>query len=470
MPPSVVVLLADGVRPDTLAAAMDAGALPALARLRHEGGFHEVSTVFPSVTGPAYSPFLMGRFPGPIGLPGIRWFDRDRMACSFPDYSRSYVGYQIRAVDQDLAADAPTIFELVPGSLGALSVITRGLPPAQRVASLTARSALRAAYTHFTGNVAGWLEVDREVADEVVRRVATEHPAYTWASFTGVDKASHARGQGDPTVRDALRIVDDTAARIRADAERDGRWQDMHLWIVSDHGHSPVTSHEDLAGLFTVMGHRVRAHPWVMLPFAQTAVMVSGNAMAHLYLELHRRTRPWWPALAPRHEGLISMLLSRPSVDLVMLPVDAERCEVRSRRGDVGVVSLIAGHYSYFPAIGDPLGVGRGLQGVDADEAYEATRHTDYPDSVVQIARLAASPRSGDIILSAARGWDFRSRYEPIPHVSSHGALHREHMLVPLLVNRPVARAPRRTTDVMPSTLAALGLDMPPSLDGVSFL
>ncbi len=467
---SVVVLLADGVRPDTLAAAMDRGDLPALARLRGEGGLHTVSTVFPSVTGPAYAPFLMGRFPGPVGLPGLRWFDRERSACSFPDYTRSYVGYQMRDVDRDIDPNAPTIFELAPSSLAALSVITRGLPVENRVAGLSLASALRAARTHFTGNVAGWLEIDREVADAVVRRVGAERPAYTYAAFTGVDKVSHARGHDHPMVIDALRIVDDTAARIRADAERDGAWRDMHLWIVSDHGHSPVKRHEDLAGLFKVMGHRVVAHPWVYVPFPETAVMVSGNAMAHLFLEVRRHARPWWPALAERWHGLVLRLLDRASVDLVLLPVDEQRCEVRSRRGEIGLVSRVGGFYSYFPAIGDPLGVGRALQGVTADEAHAATMHTDYPDSIVQIAHLAASPRSGDIILSAARDWDFRSRYEPIPHVSSHGALHREHMTVPLLVNRPVARAPRRTTDVMPSSLAALGVAIPGSLDGSSFL
>src|SRR5262249_40116730 len=71
-----VSLLADGARPDTIAAALDSGALPALARLRAQGGLHTVTTCFPSVTGPAYAPFLLGRFPGPIGLPGLRWFDR----------------------------------------------------------------------------------------------------------------------------------------------------------------------------------------------------------------------------------------------------------------------------------------------------------------------------------------------------------------------------------------------------------
>ena len=87
----------------------------------------------------------------------------------------------------------------------------------------------------------------------------------------------------------------------------------------------------------------------------------------------------------------------------------------------------------------------------------------------MQIAHLIASPRSGDIILSAARDWDYRARYEPIPHVSSHGALHREHMLVPLLLNRPAVGIPRRTVDVMPSALTALGITVPKTLDGISY-
>lgn len=161
---SVVILLADGARPDTLDAALRSGSLPALARLRAEGGLHTVVSCFPSVTGPAYAPFLMGRFPGPIGLPGLRWFDRARDVCSFPDYSRSYVGYQMGAVDRDIDPKAPTMFELCGESLGALNVIGRGLSPARRIGSITPRSALRAARTHFSGNLAGWLQIDREVA------------------------------------------------------------------------------------------------------------------------------------------------------------------------------------------------------------------------------------------------------------------------------------------------------------------
>ena len=469
---SVVILLADGARPDTLDAALARGSLPALAQLRDEGGgkLHTVTSCFPSVTGPAYAPFLMGRFPGPIGLPGLRWFDRAREACSFPDYTRSYVGYQIGAIDRDIDPDAPTIFELCDSSLGALNVISRGLAKRDQIGSLSLRSAYRAARTHFAGNVAGWLDIDRHVAVDVARRVREDKPEIVFAALTGVDKVSHSRGYDAPMIMDALQIVDGAAAEIRRDAERDGRWKDMHLWIVSDHGHSRVTQHEDLVRFVEGQGHRTMSHPFVIRPGAEIAVMVSGNAMAHLYVDVRARARR--DGVEVRYEGLVSALLQRPSVDLLMLPrgSTAPSTAIVTRDRGSAVVSRRGDAYSYTREDGDPLAIGRDLEGVSAIEAYEATIDTEYPDSVVQIVHIGEAPRAGDIILSAAHDWDFRARFEPIPHVSSHGALHREHMLVPLLVNRPVQGTPRRTVDVMPSALAALGKPIPPGLDGRSFL
>ncbi len=464
---SVVILLADGARPDTLAAALDSGALPALARLRADGGLHTLTTCFPSVTGPAYAPFLLGRFPGPIGLPGLRWFDRSRSACSFPDYSRSYVGYQMSAIDDDLDATAPTAFELAETSLGALSVITRGLPSRQRIGSITPASALRGARTHFSGDLAGWLAIDRIAADMLVRRIRVEQPDFVFAALTGVDKVSHARGQDSPMTLDALRIVDETAARIRDDAERSGRWDDMHLWIVSDHGHSRVRRHDDLAGVIDALGFRTMSHPWVVTIGAEVAVMVSGNAMAHLYLDVQSRARPSVDA-SPWRE-LCDALLARPSVDLMSL-CRGDRVLVRTAdRGDATLWRTLGG-YHYARETGDPLGVGQDVFDASSDEAYDLTLDTDYPDSIVQLAHLVCCSRSGEVVFSAARDWDFRARYEPIKHVSSHGALHREHMLVPLLTNRPLAAAPRRTVDVMPSVLDALDAPVPAILDGRSFL
>jgi arylsulfatase A-like enzyme len=331
-------------------------------------------------------------------------------------------------------------------------------------------STARVARTHFSGNVRGWLDIDRDVVEEVVRRVRDEQPDFVFAALTGIDKSSHAEGHDSPIVGDAIGIVDELVARLRDDAERLGYWDDTHVWITSDHGHSPVRAHDDLARGIADLRLRVMSHPWIFTLAPQVAVMVSGNAMAHVYVELERRHRPLWAALGPRWETFAAALLARPSVDLLLLPNGQQGCEVRSRNRGSAVVTTDGVRFGYRRSSGDPLGLGADLRRVDARGAYDATIDSDYPDGVVQIATIASAPRAGDIILSAARNWDFRARYEPIPHVSSHGALHREHMLVPLVVNRPPAHAPRRTVDVMPSALAALGIVAPPGLDGTSFV
>ena len=433
---------------------------------------HVVTSVFPSVTGPAYAPFLMGRYPGPVGLPGLRWFDRARTAASFPHWTRSYVGSEIRKVDRDLDPAAPTIFEVGGSAIAAMNMIGRGLGARDREGHSLAFG-LRAARTHFSGDLDGWLAIDRHIGARMSDRIRRERPNVAFCALAAADKVSHARGHEAPIVREALRIVNDTAARIRADAETDGRWEAMHLWIVSDHGHSAVRAHEDLAGLLRSWKLGVLAHPWVFGAGRDAAVMVSGNAMAHVYLDIGggagRRARPWWPSLSAKWSWLPARLLERESVGLLLLPSSERECDVGANGRGTARIVLEGGRYSYRPASGDPLAIGA-HEALTAQEAHAATAASDYPDALVQIAHLAGSSRAGDIILSSARGWDFRARWEPIPHVSSHGALHRDHMLVPLLLNRPAAGTPRRTVDVMPSALRALRRDVPSGLDGSSFV
>ena len=423
--------------------------------MREEGGLHELTSVFPSVTGPAYAPFLMGKHPGSVGLPGLRWYDRTRKDCAGPGHSRSYVGIDMRMVDVDLDPASKTMFELVPNSLAAMSVITRGLHPS-RCFTRGAAFAARTAWTHFRGDVEGWLEIDRHVSRRLVSRMRELAPDFVFAAFTGVDKVSHARGHTADGVTEALRIVDDTAATIRLDLERSGAWDATHLWIVSDHGHTPIDAHEDLVEVLGQLGHRTLAHPWVFTRDPDVAVMVSGNAMAHLYLDLETRQRRWWPSLASEWSGVAASLLARDSIDLMLLPFGEKRCEIRSRGGSA-MLEWSADTCTYRPGSGDPLGIGEQV-GISGDESHAVTLGSEYPDALVQIALLASAPRSGDIILSAARDWDLRAGFEPIPHVSSHGALHRDHMLVPLLASKPLPLPPRRTVDLFHLALGSESL------------
>lgn len=466
---TLCIVVADGARPETLFGAIDSGALPALARVRAEGAAHAITTVFPSVTGSAYAPFLMGLHPGRAGLPGLRWYDRSRRATLWPAHARSYVGIGGMRADRDLTREHPTLFELEPRSLGGFTYIGRGLSGARRIGR-GAGFAARMAWTHFRADLDGWMRFDRWLGEEFARRVRAQRPRVAFLAHPGVDKLSHRYGQGDPRVLDALRTVDGTVARLYADAEADGRLGELEIWVVSDHGHSDVQRHEDLHGWFAGRGYSVKSHPLV-LSGRDVGLMVSGNKMAQIYFGLENREKPGWRALESRWATVLEELLALESVDLAILPVAPGVAELRDARGSRAELRRDAhGRLAYSPASGDPLGLGGPAGNLTRDEAWARTRASDYPDAIEQIIAIADAARSGDVILSAAPGHDFRARWEPSLHASGHGALRRDQMLVPLLTSRRVRGAPRRTTDVFPSALAALEIPIPAGLDGESFL
>src|SRR3972149_1442376 len=73
----LVFVMIDGAPFDVLYDLIAAGTLPAPARRAAAGGgVKKAVTCFPSTTGPAYIPYLMGLFPGTANVPGYRWLSR----------------------------------------------------------------------------------------------------------------------------------------------------------------------------------------------------------------------------------------------------------------------------------------------------------------------------------------------------------------------------------------------------------
>ena len=118
--PQAIVILADGARADVFARMLEAGELPEIQHHIVDRGAHRTATsTFTSTTIPAHLPFLTGRFAGSANVPGYRWYDRSRQRHGLPlgPWSfRNYNGLEAKWVDNDVAADAPTLFELAPGS------------------------------------------------------------------------------------------------------------------------------------------------------------------------------------------------------------------------------------------------------------------------------------------------------------------------------------------------------------------
>jgi len=104
-----------------------------------------------------------------------------------------------------------------------------------------------------------------------------------------------------------------------------------------------------------------------------------------------------------------------------------------------------------------------------AQEWLQATAETDYPDAVVGMAKFfawrppmedLADARDPDLLVTAARGWSFRSEDD---FGTDHGAPLREAMRITLFlsgrgIRHGVLREPHRIIDVMPTMLDLAGV------------
>ena len=468
----LLLVIADGVRPDVLEDAMNAGRAPTLAALRERGSYGAITSSFPSVTGPAYVPFLMGQHPARMGLPGLRWYDRARSLRWSPAQARSYAGIDIWHVDHDVSREVPTLLEYAQPSLSAMSMLARGATHGRIGRSIGWM--LRAAPSHFRGNLLGWRDVELKATAAFLRQFGRVRPRASILAITSPDKFAHKFGPYSEPVRAAIADVDAAVAQARAIAARGGWLESLHVWVTGDHGHAPVTQHDDLHRWLESEGLKVLAHPRLNEKNPDVALMVGGNAMAHLYFQPAERARRWWTTHSAQWERLLTRLLERPSIDLLAVGQSLHVVEVRHQQRGVAEVerhdTARGVRWSYRPLEGDPLGLGGPLHHLDACAAWEVTSHSAYPDSLVQLSWLASAPRSGDVLVSATDGWDLRARFEPVPHVSTHGGLLRDQMLVPLLLDVPTVRSPQRTADIVPSALDLLGITAETQFDGRSFL
>jgi arylsulfatase A-like enzyme len=433
-----------------------AGELPEIQHHIVARGAHRTATsTFTSTTIPAHLPFLTGRFAGSADVPGYRWFDRRKQPKGAPlgPWSfRSYNGPESVFVDRDIAPDAPTLFELAPGSQNIFGAITRGLGRGGNVA---------ATRKNFLWMKAHFLE-DYEIADHAARDVLAmsldEQVPFRFVVVPGIDWNSHYDDPFGEGAYEAYRRVDRTIGEIARKLERLGRYEDTLLAVVSDHGHEPVREHFDLGprmaqdlGLKAAY-HSIKA--WRFNPDALCAV--SGNAMAHLYLN----------TAVPE---LSDWLLSEPAVDVIATREREGSILVESRRGRARL-SESNGGLAYELLGADPFGYDDLPSELDLETVLTATADTEYPDGLLQLAQIFRSPRTGDVVVSAAPGYDLREQFERPEHRSSHGALHAAHMNVPLAISAPIEAGPVRTADIFSIVLEHLDIEEPAGVDGRSRL
>jgi predicted AlkP superfamily phosphohydrolase/phosphomutase len=464
---SCIFIMADGARADVFSELLNSGDLPNISKyIVEKGCYKEAVTVFPSTTGPAYTPYIFGKYPGRCNLPGIRWLDRDAYndkLLSF-DRFRSYIGLETYFMNRDVSPDYQTLFEIFPRNVNIFNELSRG------VGFKNDKTLFSKLYykvkSHFTDKSD---EVDL-VARRILLQSLKEYPDFIYAVFLGIDTYSHLNHPFHKKVINSYRRIDEMIGLLAKNLKSEGRLEETLIIVASDHGLTQTHSHFDSLEFMNDQGYKTFYYPNVFKHFtdADAACLISGNAMANIYV----KSKDGWGRKSTFEElvGLVDNLIERPEVDIVAGLDHKGRSRIKSTMGEAVTWLDKDGNINYQKIKGDPFNYNGMPKKMSSEEALVHSFNTEYPDALLQIIQLLESPRTGDLILSAGPGYDLRAKHENPEHRSSHGALFRDHMLVPLVMNAKVDKEFIRTVDIFPTILSFLGQPIPNNIDGISLV
>jgi hypothetical protein len=353
----------------------------------------------------------------------------------------------------------------VPESVGIFTMVTRGLPHERNPARV------ERGFWGVLGHYAQWHQPSDDAAAGHLLRAVAQPNRFVFVQFPAVDGYTHQANPRAPKVLRALSRVDHTVGRLLAALNTNGDLADTLLLIVSDHGASVVTQHIDLADWFRDRGVPTLAHPVLWERNPRAAVMVAGNGSAMVYAQPNAPRTGRWPLSQLRgseafgtHDDLIARLAAEPAVALLAAEGEAGSLVLVNSSGEAEL-SEQGGRIRYLPRTADPLELGGAFE-ASSREWLARSWDAALPDAAFQLLDQFRSARTGDLVVVAHEGYDFRRRFEVPEHRSGHGSLIRAHMLTPLWSNRALPQVPLRTIDLFPTMLDWLRVPLPSGIDG----
>lgn len=476
----LLLAVIDGCKPSMLDRAIEQGDAPALKAIRERGTqVSSLCAAFPSVTPVCATSIATGVLQDRHRIAAMNWWKRDERR--YVEYGSSFraarkLGIARQLTDtvynlngSHLAEDAPTIYESLDDAgvrtAGTTYLVYRGRHE-HRVSKETALTRLAAQL--FRKPVLGPRELfyaDIFASRETGCRsqmglpgIRDQHSGcvgawlaardlYDFLLLSLPDNDTHSHKNGPHAQPVSIAAADGQIMRVAEAAGGLQRFLDTHAVIVcADHSHAPVEQRIDLRGAFAEW--EVAGPGGATVEDAELALCPNQRAaMVYALVEDARA------AVVPR---VVATAREIPGVDVIAY-----------RDGDRGVIEAPArGTLRFAP--GGELRDARGnawtvtgdltaLNATTSDGRFDAP---DYPDALRRVWAALTCATSGDVLLSAAPGFEFPD-WGGAAHVGggSHGSLHHSDSLGALVfcgLDEP-AHEQWSITDVAPMVRAHFG-------------
>jgi len=486
----------DGIRPDVLRSAIEAGEAPNLGEIASRGeAVWDATSVFPSITPAATAAIATGQPPSGSGIPGHVWYDRREGRLVVYGATRETVlatgpvkvfhNNVWRMNRDDLLA--PTLFEkLHEGGVDGAAVnfpVRRGPhehPVRMRsVREYANRSELLGDsvdgpkeyfmgdlfYSRRTGlngrgalgGVAKAAGINDEYAAQVGAMLLEEAAApLTLVYFFKGDSLAHHEGLA--AQRRYVATMDGYVGRLfEPFGGAEGFLREHAILALSDHGHAPLWPNKkhrsvNLRNLFHEVrsGGRQSSGPRARMRRGVGSIDVPNGRAAFVYLS---------DGPAGGLEEAVGRACGHPGVDLAAWREDGWAAvrgrggrELRFKPSEDG--GLRDGFGRGWELDGEPGALDLQVQNGTVSEGGR------YPDALGRLWGCLGTERSGDVVLSAGPGYTFGEVSGKFHDASDHGSLHAADSEVFVLASGLGGdlAAPRRITDVAPALLAHFGV------------
>jgi hypothetical protein len=447
----LVLVVIDAMKPAMLERTVATGRAPALERIMREGTYvPDCAAAFPSVTPVCAATITTGVGPDRHHIPSMNWYHRDE--ARYVEYGSSFSASRqfgvIRSLTdtvynmnaEHLSSDVETVFESLDDAdvrtAGTTYLIYRGRHE-HRVARESSLARL-ATSTFFRRPIHGPRELFyadlyasrrtgcrgqlgmpgvRDQHTGCVGAYLVENDLFDFLLFSLPDNDAWSHKNGPHAQVTSLAAADRQLERLMHTAGGPERFLDEHAVIVcSDHSQATV---EERIRLEEVLSDFEFATPTPTRSLDPEIAISPAQRSAMLYvLDAERRARVMHRALkALRAADGIDVAIWRergPGGNDGPVALRTARGELRFAPG--GATSDLRGRQ--WSIDGDPAALGGAVR--------DGILHTtDYPDALARCWEAITCPTAGDILLSAAPGYEFVD-WGGADHVGggSHGSLH----------------------------------------------
>ncbi len=491
-PKKLVMAVVDALKPSMLERAIASGRAPAMARVMEQGVYvGDCVAAFPSVTPVCAATITTGVGPDQHHIPSMNWYHREEeryieYGSSFSasrqfGVVRSLTDTVYRMNDEHLSHDVETVFESLDDAdvrtAGTTYLIYRGRHQ-HEVANESALARIVTS-TLFRRTIYGPKELfyadlyasrrtgcrgqlglpgARDQHTGCVGAYLAEHDLFDFLLFSLPDNDAYSHRNGPHAQVTSIAGADRQLERLMHAAGGPDEFLDEYaVVILSDHSQASVEE-------------RIRLD-YAFAEFDVATPSPARSIGAEIALSPAQRSAMIYALDQDRTAELVSRSTQAAGelegVDLIMTIGSGDEAIVTSRRGELRFSSggeLVDLRGQRWSVEGDLAVLRAELQ----DGRFLTT---EYPDALTRIWSALHCPNSGDVLLSAAPGYEFVD-WGGSDHVGggSHGSLHRTDSLGALLwcgtgPNSRDVREQWSLRDVTPMVLEHFGLGSADSPD-----